>query len=89
MASDWSFPIDDTGSPIPAHWALTFTDAVALYAQELWAQELKLPNAPEPFWNKEIIDAETRAEVRHLVSAFAAASRNQCEYSRHNHPLSG
>lgn len=80
MSFKWPQPLDDANSPIPSTWALTFSDAVAQYAQELWAVELQLPNAPEPVWDKTVIDAETCFEVRHLVSAFARALKNQCEY---------
>lgn len=77
MDHQWTLPIDEATSSVPSHWALTFSDAVAQYAQELWAIELKLPGAPEPIWNKAVIDAATCLEVRHLVREFARAFRNQ------------
>lgn len=81
MDKKWTLPIDEATSSVPSHWALTFSDAVALYAQELWAIELNLPGAPDPVWNKAVIDAATCLEVRHLVREFARAFRNQRQLS--------
>ena len=72
-------PLDDALSPIPSTWALKFTESVVQYAQELWAAALELPGAPEPAYDKSVINTEVRDEVRHLVSQFAQATRNQCE----------
>ena len=80
MTTMWAEPLDDAHSPVPSTWALVFTDAVAQYAQELWAVELKIPEAPQPYYDQSIIDTQTRDEVRHLVFAFSRALRKQCEF---------
>lgn len=78
MATRFSQPIDKASSPVPSSWALKYTDAAAQYAQELWADELQLPGAPKPQWDKTILDQGIRVEIKHLVSQFVQALHNQC-----------
>ena len=78
MTSPYPHPISDARSPIPSSWALAYTDAVAHYAQQLWARELQIPGAPRPVWNKELIGQDVREEIMHLVKEFGRAKRNAC-----------
>lgn len=80
MTSKFSQPIDAAWRPVPSAWALAYTDAAAQYAQELWAEELKLPGAPKATWDKAILDEEIRAELKHLVLAFVRSLHNQCRF---------
>ncbi|VDB85576.1 unnamed protein product [Peniophora sp. CBMAI 1063] len=76
MASQFPQPISGAQSSIPSSWALVYTDAVAQYAQQLWARELQIPGAPQPVWNKALIEADVREEILHLVKEFGRAYRN-------------
>ncbi|KZV59639.1 hypothetical protein PENSPDRAFT_694969 [Peniophora sp. CONT] len=69
-------PLDSATSVVDSSWLLSFTDHVVSYAQELWAAELQLPNAPVPSCSDEI-DVSFRPEIVHLVKTFAEASRRK------------
>lgn len=70
-------PIHSAISPLDSTWLLSYTDAAARFAQELWAFEQKLPQAPAPVPD-DIIDITMQRELQHLVNKFVEASRNQC-----------
>ena len=71
-------PLDDALSPVDPDWLLAYTDGVARYAQQLWAVEMRLPDAPAPVCPK-TVPYRHRPEIRHLVGVYARAMQNQCE----------
>jgi hypothetical protein len=67
-------------SPVPAHWALALTDAVARYMVPQFEEQLLQPSAkannalPLPD-----VGLETLCETDHMVGKMLATNQNQCE----------